>query len=97
MKSKTLPTPAQIEEQAAPLLRNGLKTHCPQGHEYTPENTKVAKGRRYCRTCLRAVEKRRYERSKDGAPATVRVKKMVVELEQHTTLPESVLARLMGV
>ncbi|MBD5787094.1 hypothetical protein IF650_12980 [Cellulosimicrobium terreum] len=29
------------------------KTHCPQGHEYTPENTIVypSDGRRRCRTC----------------------------------------------
>lgn len=30
------------------------KTHCPQGHEYTPENTKVIPSRptaRYCRQC----------------------------------------------
>ena len=31
------------------------KTHCPQGHEYTPENTYIleSKGWRYCRTCTR--------------------------------------------
>lgn len=30
-------------------------THCPRGHEYTPENTRVAShGGRNCRTCERA-------------------------------------------
>ena len=32
------------------------RTHCPQGHEYTPENTKRVPSRpntRYCRTCNR--------------------------------------------
>ncbi len=29
----------------------GLRTHCPQGHEYTPENTYLYKGRRSCRAC----------------------------------------------
>lgn len=29
-------------------------THCPSGHEYTPENTKVKKGSRSCRECARA-------------------------------------------
>lgn len=32
------------------------KSHCPQGHEYTPENTKVIPSRptaRYCRQCHR--------------------------------------------
>lgn len=38
--------------------RNAAKTHCPQGHPYTPENTYqtvTAKGRqrRECRTCRR--------------------------------------------
>jgi hypothetical protein len=31
------------------------KTHCPQGHEYTPENTRICnKGKRNCRACARA-------------------------------------------
>lgn len=29
------------------------KTHCPQGHEYTPENTYRARGKRECRHCRR--------------------------------------------
>jgi hypothetical protein len=28
-------------------------THCPQGHEYTPENTGYDRGSRYCRICSR--------------------------------------------
>ena len=28
-------------------------THCPQRHKYTPENTGVYNGKRYCRTCNR--------------------------------------------
>lgn len=27
------------------------KTHCPQGHEYSAESSKVKNGARYCRTC----------------------------------------------
>jgi hypothetical protein len=30
-----------------------VKTHCPQGHEYTPENTYVNRDRRNCRTCAK--------------------------------------------
>lgn len=31
-------------------------THCPHGHEYTPENTYIypSSGHRKCRTCIRA-------------------------------------------
>jgi len=31
--------------------KNALKTHCPQGHEYTETNTYVWKSQRFCRTC----------------------------------------------
>jgi len=31
---------------------NALKTHCPQGHEYTPENTMTFNGMRSCRRCM---------------------------------------------
>lgn len=36
------------------VATNVLKTHCPQGHEYTLENTRIGpKGKRYCRICTR--------------------------------------------
>lgn len=30
------------------------KTHCPQNHVYSPENTRMYRGHRYCRACLTA-------------------------------------------
>lgn len=27
------------------------RTHCPSGHEYNEENTRMYRGRRYCRAC----------------------------------------------
>lgn len=36
---------------------NSAKTHCPSGHEYTPENTRLYGGRRYCRACSRVASK----------------------------------------
>lgn len=29
------------------------KTHCPSGHKYSPENTRVINGSRFCRACGR--------------------------------------------
>lgn len=40
------------------------KTHCPQGHAYTAENTRIeTDGSRRCRTCQAAIEQRRGVRS----------------------------------
>ena len=54
----------------SPVGENARKTHCPQGHEYTPENTYVKSGRRVCRTCKRTQgrewTKRYYERNRDA-------------------------------
>ena len=39
--------------------KNASKRFCVNGHEYTPDNTgRQAKGRRFCRICRRATEKR---------------------------------------
>ena len=38
---------------------NALKTHCPQGHAYTPANTYTHNGKRQCRICRNAGSKRR--------------------------------------
>ncbi len=43
--------------------RSGMaaKTHCPHGHEYTPENTQFYQDRRYCRACHK-VQSREYQK-----------------------------------
>lgn len=46
----------QITEAAR--RRAGRITHCPQGHEYTPENTLISGKRRRCRECGRAQARR---------------------------------------
>jgi hypothetical protein len=46
-------TPSENTRRQDHANRN--KTHCPQGHEYTPENTRLdSKNRRTCRECERA-------------------------------------------
>lgn len=54
---------------------NAKRTHCPQGHEYTAENTYVSRpdksapnGRRHCRTCHR--ERDRARRAAVSVPPT---------------------------
>lgn len=48
--------------------RNGVKTHCKRGHEFTPENTMVNRHGSYstrkCRACTSERQRRSYERKK---------------------------------
>ena len=45
------------------LIRMRLrKTHCPQGHEYTPENTYNYKDGRKCKTCVKSRMADYYQR-----------------------------------
>ena len=45
--------------------RQRAKTHCPQGHEYTPENTIVKRGKRHCRECARADNREYHARNRE--------------------------------
>jgi hypothetical protein len=49
------------------MAANAAKTHCPEGHEYTPENTRLRTGAgkaqsRECRTCARIKSRARKAR-----------------------------------
>lgn len=50
--------------------KNILKTHCPEGHEFTPENTYISKGKygnsRNCRTCHN-LQQQEYMERKNGS------------------------------
>lgn len=50
---------------------NANKTHCPEGHELTPENTYVypSDSARECRICRAARAREIYVRAKQGLPA----------------------------
>lgn len=39
-------------------------THCPQGHEYTPENTIQSAKQRHCRTCIQLFHRELYYRKR---------------------------------
>lgn len=53
-------------------IRNGLhhesnKTHCPQGHPYTPENTRIIPSRpnaRYCKACQKEHLRKHREKNR---------------------------------
>lgn len=45
------------------IAKNVLATHCPRGHEYTAENTRVYKGQRNCRACSRRTSLAYYHKA----------------------------------
>jgi hypothetical protein len=47
---------------------NAVKTHCPKGHPYTPENTKMEQRGRRCRTCKREHQAAARDRRRTGVP-----------------------------
>lgn len=42
---------------------NARKTHCPQGHEYTAENTRLYRNQRFCRACARDRQRAKHQRT----------------------------------
>lgn len=71
-RNKRCVNPAHLEPvtQAENNRRKGIayreaRTHCPHGHEWTPENTRpLPNGRRECRICRRLTSQRHYWRNK---------------------------------
>ena len=54
-----------------PTAVNARKTHCVNGHEFTPENTHIERtGRRKCRACRRDWQQRNYQSKKSRAGAS---------------------------
>lgn len=67
-------------------VAQAAKTHCPQGHEYTPENTYTKPGRnsRMCRTCHCEQVKRSYAPTGRIAPTRTHCKRGHAFTEANT-------------
>ena len=67
------PSHLEAVSQRVNLLRgetNSAKTHCVNGHEFTPENTKIeSNGARRCLTCRREIDRRRNRARRAAAKA----------------------------
>ena len=46
------------------------RTHCVHGHEYTPDNTAIWGGVRYCRTCAKVRDQQKHLRRKAESQST---------------------------
>ena len=58
------PVPGQVNtlRGISPSAQNAKKTRCPKGHPYDEENTRLYRGRRYCRACSQARDAARHLR-----------------------------------
>lgn len=60
-----------LRSDIAPSTINGAKTHCPQGHPYSPENTRITpQPGRECKECRRETTRRFRARKAQAAAAT---------------------------
>lgn len=85
--------PAHLEPvlPAINAKRVGMRiTACPQGHEYTPENTAFHNGARYCRQCARDSQKRMREAKKVAKPPRTECK------NGHPWIPENIYTDAKG-
>lgn len=69
-------TQAENNRRGASGVVNGARqraiTHCPRGHEYTTENTRVTGGGRKCLACRPIFEAQRIRKTINGVLHTVR-------------------------
>jgi HNH endonuclease len=67
---------------ALPEHGNGRKTHCPQGHEYTEENTYLYRGMRQCKTCRKVRVRESFARHREEHLA-IQARWRAANLERH--------------
>lgn len=64
-----VPQRVNVFRGQSPIAKNRQKTHCPQGHAYTPENTWISRtGGRGCRACNRERASRRLQAERELSP-----------------------------
>jgi hypothetical protein len=73
---------AYAKEVAEPIDVRIPKTHCPQGHEYTPENLYIHGSTRECRIC-RAASARAFTRKKAAAQGRMVQSKLPKNMKTH--------------
>lgn len=47
----------------SPSAQQARQTHCQAGHEFTPANTRLSKGHRYCRECGREATRKAHAKA----------------------------------
>ncbi len=68
---------------------HGTKTHCPQGHPYSPENTYLRpRGGRECRTCVLARNRLGHQRRRRGCSSA--------NHRQTSTTTNRIIPRIIG-
>ncbi len=69
---EVVPFRVNVARGIGPTARNGRKTHCKRGHEFTPENTMpVGSGQtvgRKCRACHNELHRQKAYAQKHGLP-----------------------------
>lgn len=72
-------------ENVRDQLRHGThstanRTHCPKGHEYTTENTRVSNGRRHCKSCDREASRRYYRENREKILQSIKNRRVLSKL-----------------
>lgn len=57
---EAVPNVVNIMRGMGDPAKNARKTHCKNGHEFTPENTRQRVGKRVCKTCSSEYNKKRW-------------------------------------
>lgn len=59
-----------ILRSSAPSASYAKRTHCPKGHEFTPENTyRFKRGERICKVCQREHGRKMYQQNRENVIA----------------------------